>query len=712
MPSESNEPQKTPAEAEPMNTAPTAPRPRFAAAARDVWIALFLLVAGAAAAMAYLCATGTPYNFYQERLGPAVMLACGRGFVDPDLSQCPPLRDFLEQKTDRFSPDALPADLRTSEPTSYQAAHRYLYGAVAWTWRVSGISWPAVLPLFGLLYGITVACAYGLFRLGMGRPLAMAGALLILMSPVHLSMVPLLRDYAKAPFLLAAFLIMGRLVKGPFTKSSTLGLAALGGLVVGLGMGFRKDLLICVPGFILVLLCFLPKGGRGRVVAKLGALVVFAACCIVCSLPILLESTGGSNTIHLFLLGLTKPFDAMLGVAGTPCGLNAPYNDAFIISAINGCGYLKDHNTTTFGYYVPEYGLYGRQILLAMARHFPADMAIRAFAAVLRILNEMPFANLAGFFNEELVAPAGATNDFVLKLYEWRLDVLRPLQGLGFLFAAAALVLISTRNLRAAVFCLFFLMYFAGHTALQFALRHVFHLEFIAFWALGFLLHQTGRWAYGLVRGKAFRRAQAAPSETGPGLAPVKRVLVFLLGPCLFLVLALYGLRCYQDVHVEHLMQAYLAANRLPLALTRADAGQGSVLIGVDQAATPLFNGQDNLIAKTDYLVAEFQSDVPRVFETLFWYDAEKPGNDISSATVITTPSGGSPTYAFFPVYDTTAAFGLGARTFQGLVLPQEHAGTLTGLYRVSEPENLPLLLYITLMPDWQAFRHYQVLTR
>ena len=52
----------------------------------------------------------------------------------------------------------------------------------------------------------------------------------------------------------------------------------------------------------------------------------------------------------------------------------------------------------------------------------------------------------------------------------------------------SAIVAAAAYELRVALFLLFFLMYFGGYPAIQFAARHYFHLEFITLGALGLLL--------------------------------------------------------------------------------------------------------------------------------------------------------------------------------------------------------------------------------
>src|SRR5437868_2083505 len=56
---------------------------------------------------------------------------------------------------------------------------------------------------------------------------------------------------------------------------------------------------------------------------------------------------------------------------------------------------------------------------------------------------------------------------------------------------ALALVALSAVSMRLGLFALFFLFYVGGYPMLQFDVRHYFHLEFIAWWSIGFLIHHV-----------------------------------------------------------------------------------------------------------------------------------------------------------------------------------------------------------------------------
>src|SRR5437764_4381798 len=172
---------------------------------QEAVIVLLLFVTAASWSTSYWkrsLQAGRQPSFYQLYYEPAVMMACGHGFVQAD----PPLQaitDFILLKRDALSCDDIPRGTRLNDRgLAQKKAWIYLLSTVAFAWRVLGISWSGLGPLFGVLFGGTIVAAYGIFRLGMGRRLATLCALALTVSSVHLQNLPHFRDYAKAPLTL------------------------------------------------------------------------------------------------------------------------------------------------------------------------------------------------------------------------------------------------------------------------------------------------------------------------------------------------------------------------------------------------------------------------------------------------------------------------------------------------------------------------------
>ena len=218
--------------------------------ATEALIVAALFVAGALIAHATLRdfrAAGMQPSFYQGNFEPAVMMACGRGFVTTTFQAVPAsLQDFLHLKRNDFRCADLPANLPRVRVT-WNGTWFYLYGTTAMIWRVTGISWTALDGLVVVMGGVTTAALYGSFRLVTWQWLASVMALVMTLAPANRVYFSYLRDYSKAPFVLVATFMLGLLVVRPMTRSRTIGVAALFGAIVGLGYGFRTDLMIMLP---------------------------------------------------------------------------------------------------------------------------------------------------------------------------------------------------------------------------------------------------------------------------------------------------------------------------------------------------------------------------------------------------------------------------------------------------------------------------------
>src|SRR6185436_13700026 len=125
------------------------------------------------------------------------------------------------------------------------------------------------------------------FRLAMGRALAAAAALAIMVSALHLGNLPGLRDYAKAPFILGLLLIAAHLAARSGRPRSPAVLAAIFGATLGIGFGFRNDIVVVVPVFVVALLLWDRPRDAGAVRSRLAALAAAVAAFAICAWPIL-----------------------------------------------------------------------------------------------------------------------------------------------------------------------------------------------------------------------------------------------------------------------------------------------------------------------------------------------------------------------------------------------------------------------------------------
>src|SRR5215210_230744 len=219
--------------------------------------------------------------FYQSFMPAIVMYACGHGFVEPVVRPAE-LALFLAGSAPAFDCNVLAQTGQTQAPVPFTYSHLYLAIAVGQTWRWMGVSYQKLWPLLALLHAAYVVGAFALARLFLQRGVSIIVALLIAVSPVAVSMMFVLRDYAKAPFVVWTVVLLLLAIRASSLKS-LLGFAALAGATVGIGRGFRSELTM----FALIGAVTLAVGlkRRFRIGGRLAALAAFLAVAFVTSLP-------------------------------------------------------------------------------------------------------------------------------------------------------------------------------------------------------------------------------------------------------------------------------------------------------------------------------------------------------------------------------------------------------------------------------------------
>lgn len=607
-------------------------------------------------------ANGGQPQFYQSYFEPSVMVACGKGFVVSEAPRPTVLDEFLSQRRDAIACSDLPADLKVGRKGLYQGAWLYLQTTVGLAWRVLGVSWSGMGPLFGLFFGSVIALAYGVFRIGMGRVAAVACALGLTTSCIHLTNLPHLRDYAKAPFTLALVLILGLLVVLPVRRWSLLALAVAYGAVLGVGYGFRTDFLVDLPVFVLVLFAFVDGGVFRNLLLKGAATVVFLATFAIVSWPISsVVYTQGGCQWHVSLLGLQSPFDEYLHVAPAPYDFGYAYSDGYIYQTIDGYAHRMAPASPPLAFCSPEYDRQTSQYLLGIVATFPGDLATRAWGAVLQVA-ELPFESWAS-----------PLKGWMAPLYEAREGLLRSRIGWGVSLMAAAILLAGAGSVRLGVFLLFFAAYFGGYPAIQFQQRHHFHLEFMTWWAFGFLAHQA------IARAWSLRRGLPPP---GPVIAGIGRAAGVGLASAVLIGGSMGMVRWYQGRAASDLLSSYLAASWIPV-----DSPQGT-LPDIEPRNWPQF-------LAVDFDQSRCLPD-PKV---TFRYDPNTPDGDLSRSVTIGHRSRATGlTRILQPVFEH----------YRRLEFSDETPGCVVGAYRLADLHQFPLLLGATLPPNWRTLPLHQ----
>jgi hypothetical protein len=607
---------------------------------------------------------GREAQFYQSYFEPAVMIACGHGFTRVP-ARPPALDDFLTLRVTSFSCASLPPDVVPTTSGLYQSAWYYLLWTVGLTWRLFGVSWTSLGPLLGLLFGITIASCYSLFRFAMGRPLALLCTFAMAVSTSHLINLPHLRDYAKAPFVLALIALMAALVHGAASRRRLVIVSAASGAVLGIGYGFRTDLLACIPPLLMSLWAFAPGGLFKYVTWKAQATAALIAVFVIVGWTPIRQVTGqGGCQWHVTLLGLSSYFDDGLHVM--PASYDwGPYSDLFLYTAVASHAEPGASNKTGPRYCGTDYDQETAAYLATIARHMPGDFAMRAVASMVSIL-DLPSA----WRTAPLPSYDGG-------FYSWRQRRLESLIGWGPLLVVPFLMMAAAWNLRIGLWTLFMLLWFGALPMLQFSNRHYFHLEFI-----GWLVF--GASASGL--GRVVRRRGRITGSTGsvPWRTRATRAGI-VAACCVALAASVVVARVWQDAHVRELITEMTA--------------------WTSQRAPVIESVEDDKIA----IAPQFASG-PR---EAFWVEYLRIEVDASRcAGEAVTVRYGAPNEDFTRVWTIhegqraimTPVF----RAFRDIVTPAGRPGCVRGVYRAPDLSVFPFWMFVDLPTDASALRTSQ----
>jgi hypothetical protein len=644
-------------------------------------LALFVFgwVAGVSYRHHFIASGGKPH-FYQDRFAPAVSFACGHGYRTTKQRE---IAAFLNGDAERFDCDILDPSQLTDRLTAFDRISRYLLGSVGIIWRVRGLTWAALDPLFGFLAGATALLAYGVLRMGVAAPLAALVTLLFVTSPFNLGMVPHLRDYAKAPFLIGALLIVGFVIRGPRSRAQLVGAAAIAGALFGIGLGFRNDILIAAAPLLLALLVA-PVHDRRPATTRALTLAAFAVATAIVGWPILRAYAGGSNTGHVIILGLTEPFSRQLQVQPSFYDFGHLYDDSYAYSVVNAFAQRTGRvqpGGVKLG--TAEYDREAMRYLGHLAITFPADFVVRAYAAVGRVLS---FPAAARYPDARPAPP------WLERLVDFRSGIAAALRWLLLPMAAIAWILVSLASPRAGFVSLAVVAVFAGGAMLQFSPRHVFYLEILPWWAVAFCVQAVASTVQAGWRAGGRRTLGAHARRGAPGWLLVLAIAVA--------VPALLGLaRAAQKSSVRDLFERYLSAPRRTLPTTRATTGPDVLVspdLGDNLALSPDRPTRVTLLRadfggpSCDFLVVN-----PRIRY------APGSGQRLSRRVTVHVPPPPAVTSVFVPVLSYTGA------ELVGLEFAHEEGECLASLALVDDGA-LPVLVPATLGPGWTAATRFQ----
>jgi len=402
---------------------------------------------------------GPAFTLTNELYVPAVMFAHGHGFVNPPVDEVPGLRDFLYLRNGvaQFDGSTIPQQVTAAPMGAYQRYHRYLIYTMGWVWRVAGVSWDNAKLLAVGQYVCCAVLGYALLRLFLSPWLALAGALLFALSPTVANVVFNIRDFSKAPFLMATMALLLYLIRAPRPEARLMRVAVLLGLSVGIGLGFRRDLLVAIPPVMLVLGCAPLLGGGLRLKRRAKAVGAFGAMVLLFGWPVFAAfQDEGSLVAHDILMGMGTELDDELGLTRTIYERIPVRHDAYVSGVSSALGLRIESEILLDGKPQPRLLTQDpakNEYLKRTLMSFPADMVTRAEAATLRVLR-------------------GVANMWAWRASAWSAHIEQWGWCYALLCFLAGAMLYPYRTWLA----LGLLLYFCGITSLQYEFRHAFHL--------------------------------------------------------------------------------------------------------------------------------------------------------------------------------------------------------------------------------------------
>jgi len=447
----------------------------------DLLFALAIATLGAILGVLVLFQGRTVF-FYQSFTPEIVYFACGHGLSHPGTVP-PRLLAFLARESATFNCADLDPVGNPGPPGLFVLMQIYFSWIVAFIWSVSSISYRNLWPLVGLLSGLYCGGCFVLLRQFFGRISAVLGSCFLALSPAALPLIFLLRDYGKAPFFIWSIIFLIQALRVQRLKAMLLWVAASAAMV-GIGCGFRADLIILLPlGMISLLLVFDIKLFVKRALAA----GLFMVVVLFSAFPIL--SAGKSGTYgSLIIEGMSDPFRSYLQLGPTPYSFGAAYSDELVLSSVaaDEAPERPDWNAHEGQ---PVYGVsqateLSGQNWQRFFPFFPADFVVQAFKSASWIIGFPALAAVDRPPDPGYPVMTGPPVSVVMKpiyvilAHHW-------MPWLGMVGLTVFFWRIWSRSKSEAIALAFLFGALLTYPVVQFSIRHVFHLEFI--WLMAML---------------------------------------------------------------------------------------------------------------------------------------------------------------------------------------------------------------------------------
>ncbi len=479
---------------------------------------------------------GSEPFFYQLYYEPAVLVACGYEFGWLKDGQPKQLEDFLRLKFDAFDCSVIPENSEIV-PAEFIMQWYHKLSLAASYWEFLGVSWQALDHLSATFIAISMIGVFCISRLYLPTIWSLGFTTVILLTQQYLYFSAYLRDLSKAPFIILALFLLLLLLKSDSIKLRHMVISAMIGILIGYGIGFRPDVLIVLPLFLFVIVFMLPGFNIRKLLQKAGLAILAGSVFMIVAAPILnAGKANGSCGFHFPLLGFGQPFSEALEIDQGGFSLAYQYKDdlAFKIVASHASRNFDINMTKYCGV---DYDQASGDLLVDLTTTLPSEFLLRSIASTLQIIMSSP---------KPYVDIGKLTYLIAMGLVLFSMFVRRPWFTLG------------------TILCLFYLL---AHPAVQFSLRHYFHLTFIPFLFVTIAIYSSYQIAISTKDKMAFLH-EVLSNLKSPNI--IKKSILFFTIILLIPYATLTGLRTYQTVQLDKLTEKYAKYEWRELILSKS----------------------------------------------------------------------------------------------------------------------------------------------
>ncbi|HOC68967.1 MAG TPA: hypothetical protein PKO23_09160 [Candidatus Hydrogenedentes bacterium] len=660
----------------------------------------------------------------------------------------------------QFDTANIPEDIEvTPLNTVLEVTHIYFLYAMGWLWRIFGVSaWVGALYA-GLMRACSASIVYGLFRLVLGRFTSMLGILILFSAPMMIDSAIELRDFGKAPFILGFLLVAFWLMQRKSSWRILCCSAALLGGWLGIGLGFRQDVLACLPPAAFLVLFGAKPASRHPWMVRGGALCLFVVFFGLTAYPIIqgIALEGGQAPLHAFFHGISPESEARLDFGGASYdSLISVDPAAFAIvnvyarrsgnyeSMVNegSAEYRRvqgDHTAPLlrdpYIYFTGAvYGRYANEVIWEMLKTYPADIVARAWRSVFSI-HTVPEV-MCDDMQASAVNPPRWLGG-LLTFHDWFSE---HLACFGLLYTGLALIVISFRHFWLAVYIMALFAFFAGYATLWYETRHIFFLAFFPVLAMILCVDRAIRLGWTCSHADRRRVLISRYIRDGKWKIPFRNGICFVFFVAMAILIPIGLLRVWQTRQVYGLAEQLAQTHLDPVEVTRTSHKE-RLHVSPIHPLPGLVDSNKLPPGETAwaYVAAVFDTQGEDIMVTLHYDDAQLIYNFTQDICIQGIEDGAKGRVTlFFPIYEADMNYGgeLMAKElleaypdakdviddsrpvaeqewwrrgqFRGISFPERFDGTFRGFYHVQNIGTMSLLPIFQLPEDMRFLRPYK----